>query len=188
MAIVALDHLRLAIADRVRLILGEVIGIGDGVALAYRAMFVPLITASEVLYVDAVLKTRVDDYAVDDDLGLITLKVAPINGTKVWLGQYQWTTFSDTELLFLLEEKGQDVTLAAIEAIKWLLVDTDRWLKYFYGQEMVDRTQCLKALQDLLSRLEQAKVPVGWVKADSAAMEERLFPFIEQEQFEDFVL
>jgi len=178
MALTDLQMLRLKIADRAHLVLGDVLGQGDGTNKLFRTRIAGLVLDSDQVFVAGVQKTRDVDYTIDLGLGLITFVVAPVLDAEV-TAHYQWVTFSDIELGDLLT--SMSVLRAAIEAIRWLLADQDRFLKYTFGQETVDRQGARQGLVDLLDELRREVTPsVGLVKADTPDREALMFPFIQQ--------
>jgi hypothetical protein len=186
MALTALQRLRLRIADRAKVTLDETMGIGDGVVTEFQMHLTPVVSGSESLKLVAggvaTPQTRDADYTIDNDLGLITFTAAPADGTQVRVS-YQHTTFTDTELNDLLDQQNDSVARAAIRAIEWLLADTDRFIKYTFGQESVDRSSVREGLNDLLTRLERqvGSGLVALVKADTEDREDLMAPFIDDE-------
>ena len=165
MALTDLERLRLLIADRPRVILQEIIGTGDGSETLFLLQMAPVVAESETITVNGTVQTRDTDYTLDNGVGLVTFTAAPAAGAEL-KATYRWTTFSDEELQDLLDQ-GLSVTRAAIQAIEWLLADTDRFIKYTFGQESVDRTSAREGLEHLLAGLrQQLSGPVTLVKAD----------------------
>ena len=181
MALSDLQRLRLKIADRPRAIINETLGLGDGVLAAFQAQLYPIVDESDVLLLrtgdTGVVLVRGQDYTTDYDSGVFTLTSAPDNGAIV-IAAYHWTTFSDEELYVLLDTLG-DVTRAAMEAVRWLLADTDRFIKYTFGQERVDRSEARQALLNLLAEWRRGGRPTV-LRATTDAQEEAMSPFIEQ--------
>lgn len=153
MALTDLQRLRLKIQDRVRLSLEEVLGIGNDARTRYRTPMSPIVIDSEEIRLDSDVQEPEVDYVIDNALGLITLTAAPPTGVQV-IASYQWSIFSDEELLDFLEVYT-DVTRAAIAALKTVLADHDRFIKYKFGQESVDRSGAREAIKDLIDRLEE---------------------------------
>ncbi len=184
MALSNLERLRLQVADRPRLVLHEIVGIGDGLSLAFQSRGVPVFVNSEtvVLVSDSVTQvlTTGADYTFDYDLGLLRLTEAAPTGDRVQVS-YRWAAFSDVELEDVLENNGASVRRAAIAVLQMLLADTDRFLKYTLGQEVVDRIGSRDALMALLSELRKyQRGVVSLVLADTAYRECLMAPFIEQ--------
>ncbi len=186
MALTALQRLRLKVADKARQIINEEIGIGNGVLTTFQAQLWPMLTGSDVIKLRTgaaeVVQVRDVDYTIDLETGVITFTTAPLDDVVV-IASYKWFIFTDDELDDLLTQVGNNVVKAAIEVIRWLLADTDRFIKYVFGQESVDRSSSREGLQDLLDELKaQLGAPVGLVMADTDAREEAMAPFIEQSQ------
>jgi hypothetical protein len=141
-----------------------------------------VVAESETVTVDGAEQARDTDYSIDNGTGVVTFGSAPASGAAIRCS-YQWTTFSDEELSDLLEERGS-VVVAAVEAVCWLLADTDRLISYTYGQEKVDRTEVRQALNDLLDRLgkEARSRPgmIGVILADTDERENLMEPWIDQ--------
>lgn len=177
MSLTDLARLRLQIADRPRVILRETLGSGDGATLSFLLTLAPVVAASETIMVGG---APVAAYTLDDATGLLIFDAAPAANAAV-VATYTWTTFSDAELEDLLDQ-GLSVTRAAIQAIQWLLADSDRFLKYTFGQESVDRSASRDALTKLLERLEGqlGRGAVSLIKADTPCREALLYPFIQQ--------
>lgn len=175
-----LERLRLMVSDRERAILNEAVGTGDGATVDYQVMVSPVVSESDSVWVNGVLQTRDTDYTIALDLGVLTFAVAPADTLAV-TASYRWTTFTDVELEDVLSRHGS-VRLAAVEVVGWLLANRDLFLKYTFGQEMVDRTATQKALEALLDELRAgAGGFVGLVKATTPERERLMAPFVEQE-------
>jgi hypothetical protein len=184
MALTDLQRLRLKIADRPSVVLNEQIGAGDGATTKFKTQLAPVVSESETVTVNGAEQTRDTDYSIDDGTGVITFDGAPASEAAIKVS-YQWTTFSDEELNDLLDQKGSIVG-AAIEAIGWLLADTDRLISYTYGQEKVDRKDVRRALNDLLDRLEKEARSrpgmMGVILADTDEREDLMEPWIDQDE------
>ncbi|MBN1261083.1 MAG: hypothetical protein JXB35_10420 [Anaerolineae bacterium] len=179
MALTNLQRVRLAIADRLRLVLNEHLGTGDGTTLHFQMGLFPVLDETDALQVDGVAQVRDTDYTIENDVGLVTFAAAPADGAAV-RATYRWASFSDDELNDLLSEYGT-VNAAAAAALRWLLADTERFIKYTFGQESVDRTAARKQIAGLLALLERrASKAVGLVKATNDDREALMYPFIEQ--------
>lgn len=184
MALTTLQRLRLKIADRERTSLEEQIGVGNGASVEFQAMLPPVVAESDRVYLVTggvpVLQARGTDYTIDDDQGVVIFATAPPAGTFVRIS-YKWTTFTDVELDDLLTQVSSSLPKAAIEAVRWLLADTERFLRYTFGQESVDRSASRKALERLT---EEWKDELGGVfslvKADTPEREALMEPFIQQ--------
>lgn len=174
MALTDLERLRLAIADRPRVTLREQLGLGDGVRTEFQTQLSPVVAASETVLVNG---APIATYTLDGATGVVTFAVAPANNATLLI-TYRWTTFSDIELEDLLDRF--DARRAAIRAITWLLADTERFLRYTFGQESVDRSAARAGLEKLLDRLtaEVGSGAVTLVKADDAERRALLEPFL----------
>lgn len=152
MALSDLQRLRLRIQDRVKVSLEESIGLGDGSRTRYLIQMSPVAAESEEIKVAGTPLVREVGYEIDNGTGLVTLTAAPDAGDEI-IASYEWSVFSDVELEdFLL--LYTDVTRAAIAALKSVLADHDRFIKYQFGQESVDRSGARDAIKDLIDRLE----------------------------------
>ncbi len=185
MALTLLERLRLRIGDRPRLVLWETAGVGDDLETKFQVELRPVIDASEsVVLQDGSGRTplvRDTDYTFDYLQGLATLTTAPADSTLV-LVTYTWVVFSDVELADLLEQSGSVVVVAAIQAVTWLLADTERFIRYTFGQETVDRTGARDALLGLLAALKtEIGAPAGLVKADTADRQTMMAPFLDSD-------
>lgn len=185
MSLTDLERLRLTIADRPRSVIDERLGVGNGVLAAFRMQLYPVVPGSDVLLLrdgdTALVQVRDQDYTITEESGVVHFATAPASGVVV-MASYDWTVFSDDELNDALEQDGS-VRRAAMRAIRWLLADTDRFVKYQLGQESVDRTTSRQALLDLLDELRrEAGAPFLVVLADTEAREEAMAPFIEQSE------
>ena len=181
MALTDLQRLRLAIADRHRVSLDETIGIGDSNRVLFKTHLSPIVEDSQVITIDWEGQTDETDYTIDFVYGLVTFTAAP-EVTRVVRATYKWSVFSDEELNDLLTLKGA-VVPAAITALEWVMADVDRWMRYFFGQEMVDRSAGVEAIRRLMESIRQsAGAPSGIVRATTTALEEAMSPFIEQEE------
>lgn len=184
MVLTDLQRLRLKIADRARVVLNEQIGAGDGATTKFKTQLAPVVSESEAVTVDGAEQTRDTDYSIDNGTGVITFGSAPASG-KVVKCSYQWTTFNDEELSDLLEQRGS-VVGAAIEAVGWLLADTDRLISYTFGQEKVDRKDVRQALNDLLDRLEKEAGSrpgmMGVILADTDERGDLMEPWTDQRE------
>jgi hypothetical protein len=185
MALSSLLRLRRRIQDRRRVVTDEVLGLGDGAKVHFRVHLAPVVEGSLYLVKVAGGATtslvEETDYIVDLDLGLITFVAAPADGAKIVASAYQWVTFTDEELNDWLEMYGDDVRLAAMAAVRSLLADQERFIKYTFGQEQVDRGRALQALQALLEELAaEGGAPVGIVKANTTGRKNLMDPFLEQ--------
>jgi hypothetical protein len=181
MALSDLQWLRLKIADRPRLLLHDPLGVGDGANTLFKLRVAPIVADSETVTVNGVEQTQDTDYTIDNSLGLITFTAAPAADAEV-VATFQFVAFTDTELTDLLTAEGSRQR-AAMEAVRWLLADQDRFLKYTFGQETVDRSGARDALQFLLEELKSSQpAPIGLVWADTDEREDIMFPYIEQDE------
>ena len=185
MSLTNLELLRLRIADRARLILHETIGIGDGLSLGFQSGFYPIAADTEsVVIVSTGLSTVLvqnQDYTLDYELGLLVLANAPPVDDQVQMS-YQWVTFTDDELNGILQVNGDNVTAAAIMCIEMILVDSERFIKYTFGQDDVDRAESRQAILDTLEQLRKYQGgAVGIVVADTAYLKCLMAPFLEQD-------
>ena len=185
MPLTNLERLRLQIADRPRVVLRETVGVGDAATRSYLLTLAPVVDDSETVVVGVVVKVPGIDYTLDQATGLLVFTSAPASAAQI-VATYTWTVFSDAELDDLLVAKGLGVTRAAIQALQWLLADTDRFLKYTFGQESVDRSAAREGIQDLLARLEAqtSRGAVSLVKADTPCREALMHPFIQQPELD----
>ncbi len=182
MALSDRSRLRLAIADRYRAVVSEELGVGNGFATVFQIQLYPVVDTSEALTVDEDAQTRVTDYSIDNGLGLVTFVAAPPREATVRAEIYKWSAFSDDELDDLLDLQVT-VGRAAVAALRWVLADSERFVRYFFGQEMVDRTAGVTAINVLLDGLSRAvQAPAGTVRATTTDLEDALAPFIEQEE------
>lgn len=164
----------MAVADRPRVALREQVGIGDGARTQYQTQLYPVTVASETVLVNGV---PVAGYVLDYATGLLTLTNAPATNATI-IVTYTWTTFGDNELDDLLARYG--LRNATIHALLWLLADTDRFIRYTFGQESVDRSTTRAGLENLVTQLRSMS-PSGaavLVKAESAADQALLAPFL----------
>ena len=177
MALTALERLRLKIADRPRALLNDPVGVGDGESVQFRVRLAPVVEDSDVVLVAGVVQERDEDYTISLATGTLTFATAPTSGDAIVAG-YSWVAFSDAELQDVLD-RFPSIDGAALEVITWLLADADRFLKYTFGQESVDRSSARDALQYLQERLGALSgAPVGLVKADTVERETLMEPFI----------
>lgn len=177
MALTDLERLRLKIADRPRPLLNDPVGVGDGESVQFRVRIAPIVEDSDVVLVGGVVQERDEDYTIVPGLGVLTFATAPTAGDAIVAG-YSWVAFSDDELQDVLD-RFPSLDAAALEVITWLLADADRFLKYTFGQESVDRSSAREALQYLQERLRTISgAPVGLVKADTVEREALMAPFI----------
>lgn len=190
MAVTDLRRVRLQIADLPRKVIREQIGVGDGYVTKFQAQLWPIleeIDEVEILSTISVriagvetVKVRVTDYDIELGAGVVVFVAAPVADAQIFAAYY-WAAFTDADLGDLLSVHGDNVTLAAMGAIQWLLADSDRFIKYTFGQDMVDRTTSRKGLLDLYAVLRgRLGAPVGLVKARSDDREALMYPFIEQ--------
>lgn len=185
MALTDLMRLRLRIADTQRSIINEELGVGNGVLAAFRTQLSPVVEGSDVVMLrdgsTALVQVRDQDYTITESSGVVHFATAPGDGVVV-VAAYDWFTFSDEELQDALDQCGS-VVRAAMQVIRWLLADTDRFIKYRFGQESVDRSASRDALLALLNELRrEVGAPVGRVMADTDAREDAMAPFIDQSQ------
>ena len=181
MAVSALDRLRVSVADRQRLVTEEIIGVGDGSREYFRLQIPVIVEDSEVIYITGVEQVRDTDYSVDYTTGLVTFASPPAADAVIKAGKYTWTTFSDDELSDALDQNNANVIQAAIQVVQWLLVDTERFMKYFLGQEMIDRSSGVAALKTMIEQFKSSLgSPIGIVRATTTDLEDALEPFIEQ--------
>jgi len=178
MALTDLERLRLAIADRPRVALREQVGVGDGVSTQFQTQLFPVVDTSETVLVNGVPSAA---YALDAATGVLTFTSAPLSEAQI-VATYSWSVFSDAELQDLLDQ-GVSVPRAAIQAIMWLLADSERFLKYTFGQESVDRSEAREGLERLLQTLSTSLThgAVKLVLADSDYRKCLMSPFIQQE-------
>lgn len=181
MSVSELDRLRVSVADRQRLVTEEILGVGDGSRKYFRLQLPVIVAGSEVIYVAGVESTRGTDYSVEYTTGLVTFGSPPAADAVIKAGKYTWTTFSDGELSDALEQNNNNVLQAAIQVVQWLLVDTERFMKYFLGQEMIDRSSGVAALQTMIEQFKSSLgAPIGIVRATTVDLEDAMEPFIEQ--------
>jgi len=176
-----LDRLRLMVSDRERAILNQQIGEGDGATVDFQTAVSPVVSESDSVWVGGVLQVRDTDYTIALDLGVVTFAAAPASGAVITCS-YRWTTFTDDELLDVMDRHGA-VRLAAIEVIGWLLASRDLFLKYTFGQESVDRSATKDSLSRLLDELRSgAGGFIGLVMATTPDRERLLEPFVDQDE------
>lgn len=183
----ALERLRLTIADRERLVLHEVVGLGDSLTLAFQTRGAPVVVGSETIAVVSTASggiiqvfTPGAGYTIDYRLGLIRFSSPPAVDDEVRVS-YRWFAFSDEELSDILLRSGGDVSGAAILALQMVLADTDRFIRYTLGQETVDRAAARDAITALLDLLKADRGGmVGMVQADTPYRECLMYPFLEQ--------
>lgn len=181
MALTNLQRLRLMVSDREKAILTEEVGEGDATTVDFQTMVSPVVSLSDTVWVNGVPQVRDTDYTIALDLGVLTFTSAPASTASVTCS-YRWVTFTDDELTDALTRHGS-VRMSAIEVVGWLLANRDLFLKYTFGQETVDRSATLKALQALLEQLRSgAGGIVGLVKATTPERERLMAPFVEQEK------
>lgn len=181
MALTDLQRLRLMVSDRERAILTEAVGEGDSTTVDFQTMVSPVVSESDTVWVDGVAQVRDTDYAIALDLGVLTFATAP-GSALVITCSYRWVTFTDDELTDALTRNGS-VRIAAIEVVGWLLANRDLFLKYTFGQEIVDRSATQKALVALLKQLRSnAGGIIGLVKATTPERERLMEPFVEQDE------
>ena len=175
MALSDLDYIRLILSVPHRLVLVEELGEGDGSTKKFKTQLAPIIAGSETVRIDGTAKTRVTDYAIDNDLGLITFVVAPGDGDAVD-ADYTWSVFTDVQINGLLTKYNDAVPAVLKDLVRALLSNTDLFIKYTTGMESVDRGAALDALRALQEELAgQASSAVAqaviWKKADVTAYE-----------------
>lgn len=177
MTLTDLARLRLKINDRRRVTLRETVGLGDGGSTRYQTQMHPVAVDSEEVSVAGTFQTPTTDYTIDTDLGLLTFTSPPASGEEVVVS-YQWSAFSDAELEDFLDRYA-NVTRAAIVALEAILADYDRFIKYTFGQESVDRSAAHKTISDLLDRLEQEmRGSARLVRANTPERENQLKPYV----------
>jgi len=188
MALTLVEQVRLWIADRPKLVLNEVVGIGSTVTLVdYRLQFFAVTALSDSLSTraGAVLTplVRDTDYTIANATGLITLASSLADGTEL-LATYTWSVFSDSELTDLLALHGDSVIRTAYACVLMILADADRFIKYSLGQETVDRDAARQALESLLDRLADQMGSAGRLSIVEAGVdtyeEYTLQPFVDQ--------
>jgi len=174
MALTNLERLRLAIADRARVALREQIGLGDGVRGTFQTQLSPLVYGSETVLVN---ETPVSVYTLDYATGVLSFLTPPALDAGLLI-TYSWTTFSDEELQDLLDRYG--LRRSAIQALEWLLADTERFMRYTFGQTSVDRSAARENLLALLERLDEqaGSGAVTLVQAEDEAQRRLLRPFV----------
>lgn len=185
MALSTLDRLRVSVADRPRLVTEEIMGVGDASREYFRLQLPVIVDDSEVITVAGVEQTEGagSDYLIDYGIGLVTFNAPPSADAVVKATKYQWTTFSDAELEDALTQSSDNVLQAAIQVVQWLLVDTERFMKYFLGQEMVDRSSGVAALKTMIEQFRSSLgAPIGIVRATTTDLEDAMEPLIEQEE------
>ena len=164
------QYIRLTLNLSHRVILREELGTGDGTIVKFQTRLWPIIALTETVRVDGTAKTRVTDYSIDNDTGLIILNVAPADG-KLVDADYNWSVFSDAQITDLLARYNDQVGPTMRDLIMALLANTDLFIKYTTGMESVDRTKALDALQRLYDELKETPTAamaqsVVWRKAD----------------------
>lgn len=182
MALSALERLRLAVADRARVALREQIGLGDGLRTTFQTQLSPVVSSSETVLIN---ETPTAAYTIDDATGVIEFTSAPAINAAL-LVTYLWTTFSDDELQDLLDRFG--LRRATTQALEWLLADTERFMKYTFGQESVDRAAARDNLLALLERLDSqtGSGAVALVQAETDAQRALLHPFQGEAQYDQW--
>lgn len=90
--------------------------LADGVSVDFQAANYPILPLTDKVYVNGVLKTRVTDYAIDNDLGLITFGAAPAGSANVVV-TYKWSLLSDAALQILLDMNGANILLTSASAL-----------------------------------------------------------------------
>ncbi len=181
MALTDIERIRLTISDRQRLALRETAGLGDGQNRQFVVQLPPVVAGTDVAIVRAggveTLLARDADYTIDIATGLIITTAAPAAGAEVVV-TYKWAAFSDAELQEFLDLYGS-WQRASIAAARSLIADTDRFMRYTFGQETVDRSTALRALQTVIEELRSDKSAsaAGVVIATSPDQQKALDPF-----------
>ena len=175
MALTNLQYIRLTLSLPQRVILNEPLGLADGTRVKFQTRLWPIIALTEMVRVSGTAKTRETDYAIDNDTGLITFKVAPGAGALVD-ADYKWAVFSDLQITDLLDRYNDQVGPTMRDLIMALLTNGDLFIKYTTGMESVDRSKALDALQRLYDELKETPTAamaqsVIWTKADVTAYE-----------------
>lgn len=170
MALTNLQYIRLTLNLPHRVILREALGTGDGAIVKFQTRLWPIIALTETVRVAGTAKTRVTDYTIDNDTGLITLKVAP-SAANLVDADYNWSVFSDQQINDLLARYNDQAGPVMRDLIMALLANTDLFIKYTTGMESVDRSKALDALQRLYDELKESPTSpmaqsVVWTKAD----------------------
>lgn len=91
------DRTKIKVADIAKTYPNEPIGIGDGTSIVFYALYPPIKTNSQSVYIDGVLQTITTDYTIDLDLGKVTFVSAPLANTKITI-DYVGLYLSDTDM------------------------------------------------------------------------------------------
>lgn len=92
------------------------IAVGDGATVEFRLPQSPVVADSQMVVVGGVVKTEGVDYAIVDEIGVVTLAAAPALAAEVAI-TYRHTLLSDASLTDLLALEGGNVKLAAAAAL-----------------------------------------------------------------------
>lgn len=83
------------IADISKVYPNEPMGIGNGSILVFYALYPPIKTSSQAVYIDGSIQTVTTHYTLDNELGRITFVTAPAANTKVTI-DYTGLYLADT--------------------------------------------------------------------------------------------
>lgn len=111
---------KLKIADIAKVYPNEPMGIGDGSTKVFYALYPPIKTSSQAVYLDGAVQTVTTHYTIDNDLGRITFVTAPAANKKITI-DYTGLYLSDTILEDIVYEAITE--LSSIYAINEFSLD-----------------------------------------------------------------
>ncbi len=166
------EDLRLKILDRPQLVIAERVGTGDGSSKVYKFLHSTIMATSVSVYVAGVKKTETTDYTLDYASGKLTLVVAPSDGDSV-VADYEFATFSDTDLQAFLDGASGNLALAAGEILTSLLADSGRLITWSRGDMKIDYDRLRQDIADVARRfLSQGASESGGATVNEVDWEE----------------
>ena len=134
--------LRAKLSDTPRLVVGELVGIGDGSNQYFALAQTPVVAGS---YVITPAPTSVEPLS-----GLVEFATAPAAGVQVKALKYAYTLLSDDALAGIVARQSSFAT-AMIEAIEAILSRTDFLLSFQVKDKRLDLGQVRRSYEAMLA-------------------------------------
>lgn len=166
------DELRLKILDRPQFVSGERVGSGDGSQETFKILHTPVIQDTVTIYLDGQQISEETDFNLDYGTGKLIFTQAPGDGVSI-AADYEFATFSDSELEEFLITAGNNLSLAAGQILTSLVADRSRLVTWSRGDMKIDYDRLRKDISEVARRFyAQGASESGGANAQNVDWEE----------------
>lgn len=161
---ITVDELRAKLSDTPRLVIGELLGVGDGSNKYFAVSQTPIVDGS------LVLSLSTGSPVTDNGTGLVEYGTAPSTGVEVKALKYAYTFLSDDTLQGIVDRQSS-FALAMVEAIEAILARTDALYSFQIKDKRLDLGQIRKSYEAMLANYRtQAAAAADTATAEAAVI------------------